>query len=119
MTDIEKCFSYVFLTVCTPEAGQPALQTACRFVRFIRHLESRRGVGGSRGIIYMRTGIRELALIFKINYLGRGGGGEAKNIEESCIGHVFFVFPIFQGVAGLYRTNFRLEDTPRLSHIHS
>jgi hypothetical protein len=69
--------------VCTLEAGQSGLQTACRFVRFIRHLESRRGVGGGRGIMYMRTGIRELALIFKINYLGGAGGrGEGQYGEQ-------------------------------------
>jgi hypothetical protein len=69
----------MFFSQCARvRAGQPGLQTACRFVRFIRHLESRGRERGGRGIMYMRTGIRELALIFKINYLGGGGGEEGE-----------------------------------------
>ena len=54
--------------------------------------------------MYMRTGIRELALIFKINYLGGGEGGGggavwvAKSMEQSCR-TCLLCFSHFQGVA--------------------
>jgi hypothetical protein len=40
--------------------------------------QERSGGGEQGNYVYMRTGIRELALIFKINYLGGGEGGEGQ-----------------------------------------